>query len=67
MVMPSCDIQPPPQTQQPKIGIENRADEKFAEQKRPEGDALADGADDDVAGRFHEHDFEERQALLPAS
>ena len=41
--------------------IENRADEKFAEQKRPEGDALADRAHDDVSGGLHEHDFEQRQ------
>src|ERR1035438_6502646 len=44
-------------------GIENRADEEFAEQEAPERDALADGADDDVAGGFHEDDFEEDEAV----
>ena len=33
----------------------------LAEEKRPERDALADRADDDVAGRLHEHDLEQRQ------
>ena len=44
--------------------IKKRADEKFAQQKCPEGNAFADGADDDVAGRFHEHHFEQREAVV---
>src|SRR5208283_5450543 len=44
-------------------GIENRSDEEFTEQESPKGDALADRADDDVAGGLHEDDLEERQAV----
>ncbi len=44
--------------------IQQRADEEFTQQKCPEGDAFADGADDDVAGGLHEHDFEEREAVV---
>ena len=43
--------------------IENRAHEELAEQERAEGDALADRADDDVAGRLHEHDLEQRERV----
>ncbi len=45
--------------------VENRADEEFTQQKRPEADAFADCADDDVSGRLHEHDFKQGQAIAP--
>ena len=43
--------------------IEDRAHEQLAEQERAEGDALADRADDDVAGGLHEHDLEQHQRV----
>src|SRR4029077_12120357 len=33
----------------------------FTKQECPESNALADGADNNVAGRLHEHDFEQGQ------
>src|ERR1039458_5121221 len=43
-------------------GIEESADKEFAQDKRPKSDALTDRAHDDIAGCFHEHEFEQRQA-----
>ena len=40
-----------------------RAHEQLAEQERPERDALADRADDDVAGGLHEDDLEQHQRV----
>src|SRR5262249_37443584 len=39
------------------------ANEEFTEDKPPESDSLTNGPDDDVPGRLHEHDFEERQRI----
>src|SRR5208337_5545100 len=41
------DLREPTATPRPAAGdrVKNRADEKFAQQKCPEGDALTDGAD----------------------
>ena len=64
MVFPSCDIHPPPHTQQPKLGTVY-ADEELAKNEGPEGDSLTDGADDDISGRLHEHDFKQRQTEAP--
>src|SRR5207342_563666 len=41
--------------------VEERAHEELAEQEGPEGDALTDGADDDVAGGLHEDDLEQHE------
>src|ERR1700692_1542813 len=46
--------------------IQDRADEKFTQKKRPKADAFANGADDNVSGSLHEHDFKQRQAIAAA-
>src|SRR6202041_1006438 len=43
--------------------IQYAANKKLAKQKRPESNPLANRADDDVARRLHEHDFEKRQTV----
>ena len=65
----SSELRQPAATPDPAAedGIENRAHEHLAQQKRPERDALADGADNDVAGGLHENDFKQGQQRLPAS
>jgi len=59
------DLRQPASAPRPATGnrIENRSDEEFTEQERPERDPLADGADNDVAGSLHEHNFEERETV----
>ena len=43
-------------------GVQDGAHEDLAEDESPESDPLTDGADDDIPGRLHEHDLEEREA-----
>ncbi len=42
-------------------GIENGSHEHLRQQESTERDALADRTHDDIAGRFHEDDFEQRE------
>src|SRR3984893_13484460 len=59
-----ADLRQPSATPYPAAedGIENRPHKDFAEQKRPKGDPLTDGAHDDVTGCLHENHFKEGQA-----
>src|SRR5271157_5445780 len=61
----SADLRHPTASPHPASGdgVKNGADGEFAEEESPEGDALTDGADDDVSGGFHKHDFEQRQTI----
>ena len=43
--------------------VEDGANKQFAKKEGPEGDPLANRANDNVAGSLHKHDFEERQAV----
>src|SRR5271170_2346454 len=64
-IQSGADLRQPPSTPSPAAGnrVQDRADEKFTKQECPERDALANGADNDVAGSLHEHDFEKGQAV----
>ena len=41
--------------------VDDRAHRDLGEEEAGERDPLGDGADDDVAGRLHEHDLEQEQ------
>ncbi len=41
--------------------VDDRAHRDLGEEERGERDPLGDGADDDVAGRLHEHDLEQEE------